>query len=76
MFPEIIASSLCLRHAGLSPHQKSLVLASTGGDASLETMKKHMRRILQPCGVDLERDASIVNNDLKVMRPAFVPPDD
>ena len=39
MFPEIIVSSLRLRHAGLSPNQKSLVLASTGGDTSLETMK-------------------------------------
>ena len=76
MFPEIIVSSLRLHHAGLSPHQKSLVLASTGGDTSLETMKKHMRRILQPCGVDLKRDALIVNNDLKVMRAASSYPDD
>ena len=70
LFPEIIVSSLRLRHAGLSPNQKSLVLASTGGDASLETMKKHMRRILQPCGVDLKQDALIVGNDLNAMRPA------
>ena len=28
MFPEIIVSSLRLHHAGLSPNQKSLVLAS------------------------------------------------
>ena len=39
MFPEMIVSSLCLHHAGLSSNQKSLVLASTGGDTSMETMK-------------------------------------
>ena len=67
MFPDIVISSLRLHHAGLSPTQKSLVLASTGGDNSLETMKKRMRRILQPCGMDVKRDALIVNNDMKVL---------
>ena len=76
MFPEVAVSSLRLHRAGLSPNQKSLVLASTGGDASLETMKKHMRRILQPCGMDLKRGALIVNNDLKVKRSASGSPDD
>ena len=76
MFPDIIVSSLCLHHAGLSSNQKSLVLASTGGDTSLETMKKHMRRILQPCGVDLKQDALIADDDLNEMRPASVTPND
>ena len=46
------------------------------GDTSLETMGKHMRRILQPCDVDLEQDALMVDNDLNVIRPASVSPDD
>ena len=70
MFPDIVVSSLRLHQAGLSPNQKSLVLASTGGDTSLETMKKHMRRILQPCIVDAKRDALVVNNDLKALNSA------
>ena len=76
MFPEMIVSSLCLHHAGLSTNQKSLISASTGDDTSLENMKRHMRRILQPCGVDLKQDALIADDDSNVMRPASVTPDD
>ena len=76
MFPEIIVSSLRLHHAGLSPNQKSLVLASAGGDTSLGITKKRTRRILQPRGVDLKQDALMVDNDLNVIRPASVSPDD
>ena len=70
MFPEIVASSLFLQNAGLSAHQKSMVLASAGGwgGPSLGNMKRHMRRMLQPCGVDLKQDALIADNDLNVMR--------
>ena len=39
-FPEMVVSSLCLQNAGLSSHQKSMVLTSTGGDPSLENTKK------------------------------------
>ena len=63
MFPEMVVSSMCLQNAGLSSHQKSMVLTSTGGDPSLENTKKQMRRILQPCGTDLKQDAMAVNND-------------
>ena len=76
MFPEIIVSSLYLHHAGLSPNQKSLELASPGGDASFETTKKHMKRIPQACGVDLKLDSLNADCDLDVMRPASVSPAD
>ena len=48
IWPEIVLPSLRLHNAALTPNQKSGVLASTSGDPSLEVMKRHMRRILQP----------------------------
>ena len=66
-FPEIVVSSLCLQNAGLTTHQKSMVLTGTGGDPSLENMIKHMRRILQPCGVDLKHDALMVDSNLNIV---------
>ena len=65
-FPEIAVSSLCLQNAGLTTHQKSMVLTGTGGDPSLGNMIKHMRIILQPCGVDLKHDALMVDSDLNI----------
>ena len=64
IFPDILLPSFCLRNAGLAPNQKSTILSSTGGDPSLEAMKRHMRRILQPCGMEMQQDAPLVSNDL------------
>ena len=40
-----------------------------------DVLKKRMKRILQPCGMDVKRDALIVNNDLKVLKSASSYPD-
>ena len=48
IFPDIMLPPLRLRPAGLTPNQKSMIPSSAGGDPSLETMRRHMRRISQP----------------------------
>ena len=64
IFPEIFSSSLRPHNAGLTPNQKSMVMASTGGDPSLEVMNRHMRRILQPCDMGMKQDALLAEGDL------------
>ena len=64
IFPDIMLSSLRLHHAGLTPNQKSMILSSAGGDPPLETMRRHTRRISQPCGVELKRDVLAEKDDL------------
>ena len=61
--PDVMLSSLCLQHSGITPNQKSMILSSTGGGPSLEVMRRHMRRILQPCGVELKQDVLVVKGD-------------
>ena len=58
-----MSPSLCPHHAGITPNQKSMILPGAGGDPSLETMKRHMRRILQPCGMELKQDVRVVKDD-------------
>ena len=64
IYPDVMKSFLCLHHAGITPNQKSMVLSSTGGDPSLETMKQHMRRILQSCGMELNQDSLVAKDDV------------
>ena len=68
MFPEI-SSSLRLRYAGLTQNQKSAILSITGGEPSLEVVKRHMRRISQPCGVEMRQDALLAKGDLLKAHP-------
>ena len=56
-FPDVMLPSLCLQNSGVTPNQKSMILSSAGGDPSLNVMKRHMRRISQPCGMALKQDA-------------------
>ena len=46
-------------------------LPSTGGDPSLEVMKRHMRRISQPCGLEMQRDALLAKDDLLKVRQSL-----
>ena len=62
--PDILTSSLRLQHSGLTPNQKSMILSSAGGDLSLETTNRHMRRIPQPCGMELKQDVPAAKDDL------------
>ena len=64
IFPDIMLSSLRLRHVRLTPNQNSAILSSTGGDPSLETTKRQMRRISQPCGGELKQNVLVVKDDL------------
>ena len=57
-------SFLRLQNSGITPNQKSMILSSAGGNPSLDVMKRHMRRILQPCGMELKQDALVVKDDL------------
>ena len=41
-----------------------MVIASTSGDPSLEVIKRHMRRTPQPRGMEMRRDALLVEGDL------------
>ena len=41
-----------------------MVRASTGGEPSLEEVKRHMRRISQPCGMEMRQDALLAKGDL------------
>ena len=64
IFPDIMLSSLRLRHAGVTPNRKSRIPSRAGGDPSLETTKRHVRRIFTPCGVGLKRDVLTAEGDL------------
>ena len=64
IFPYITSSSLRRQNAGLAPNQKSMTLSRTGGDPSLEATKRHMRRISQPCGVEMKQDVPAAKGDL------------
>ena len=64
MFPDITSSSLRLQNAGLTPNRKSMILSSMGGDPSLEAMKRHTRRISQPCGMEMKQDVRVATGDL------------
>ena len=46
-------------------------MASTGGDPALEVMKRHMRRILQPCGVEMKQDTQLAKGDLLKAHPTL-----
>ena len=41
-----------------------MILSSTGGGPPSDVMKRHMRRILQPCGMALKQGALVVRDDL------------
>ena len=75
VFPGIGFASARKHNAGLSPNQKSMVRASTGGEPSLEEVKRHMRRISQPCGMEMKRDALSVKGDLLEAHQTLSRPD-
>ena len=52
-----------------------MVLASTGGDPSLDVMERHVRRILQPCGMEMKQDALAAKGDLLRAHHSMFRPD-
>ena len=63
IFPDITLSFLCRHNAGITPNQRSMILSSAGGDQSFETVKRHMRRISQPCEMELKQDVLVAKDD-------------
>ena len=71
---DIMLSPLRLHRAGRIPNQKSMIRSITGGDPSLETMKRHMRQMSQPCGVELKQDALVAEDDLFITQQPHLGP--